>query len=158
MSRAVLAAVSLLASAPNCPDLYSLAAHGFAVPTISARSASAATAASGLQVVVDVGAHNPNPFPIDVTGVDFDVAVEGTPAYSGSQQGVTVTENSDAGVQLAGLLSTASPAFRALRPGATAHYALKGTAHVASPAGVPVDVEFSNTGTFVVPQQLPAGR
>lgn len=157
MVRASLVAV-LLASAPNCPDLYSVAAHGFAVPTLTARTASAVAAAGGAQVTVDLGAHNPNPYPIEVTGVDFDVAVEGTPAYSGSQQGLTVAQQADSGVQLGGLLPFASPAFKNLRPGQTAHYALTGTAHVASPAGVPVDVEFTTGGTFVVPQPAPSGR
>ena len=158
MFKATFAAVALLASAPNCPDLYSLAAHGFTVPTLSARSASAAPAASGIQVVVEVGAHNPNPFPIEVTGVDFDVALEGNPAWSGSQQGVTVGENAESAVQLSATLPSSSPIYKTLRPGETVRYLLTGTAHVASPAGVPVDVQFSTPGTFVVPQQLPTGR
>ncbi len=158
MVRASLALAALLASAPSCPDLYSLAAHGFSVPTLTARNASAVPASSGLQVTVDVGAHNPNPFPIDLTGVDYDVAVEGTPALSGSQQGVTVAQRGDGGLQLGGLLAASSPIFRNLRPGQTVNYVLNGTVHVASPAGVPVDVEFTTGGTFVVPQTLPAGR
>lgn len=158
MMRVSLALAALLASAPSCPDLYSLAAHGFTVPTFSARNASAVPVGSGLQVTVDVGAHNPNPFPIDVTSVDYDLALDGTPALSGSQQGVTVAQQEDGGLQLGGLLATNSAVFRNLRPGQTVHYLLTGTARVASPAGVPVDVEFSTGGAVVVPQILPAGR
>jgi LEA14-like dessication related protein len=158
MVRASLALAALLASAPSCPDLYSLAAHGFRVPTLTARSASAVPAGSGVQVTVDVAAHNPNPFPIELTGVDYDVALDGTPALSGSQQGTTVAQQTDGGLQLGGVLNPGSAVFKNLRPGQTVHYALNGTAHVASPAGVPVDVEFTTGGTFVVPQTLPAGR
>ncbi len=158
MVRATLALAALLASAPSCPDLYSVAAHGFTVPTLDARNAGASPANSGLQLRVDLGAHNPNPFPIEVTGVDYDFALEGTPAFSGSQQGVTVPQQGDAGFQLGGLLATSSTAFKRLQPGQTVHYALTGTAHVASPAGIPVDVEFSTSGAFVVPQTLPVGR
>ena len=158
MVRATLAVAALLASAPSCPDLYSVAAHGFSVPTMTARNAGAAVAGSDLRLTVDLGAHNPNPFPIEVTGIDYDLALEGTPALSGSQQGVTVAQQGDGGVQLGGLLAQGSPVFRKLRPGQTAHYALTGTAHVSSPAGIPVDVEFSTGGTFEVPQALPAGR
>lgn len=158
MMRATLAVAALLASAPNCPDLYSIAAHGFTVPTLEARNAAAAPDGAGVQLSIDLGAHNPNPFPIEVSGVDYDLAIEGTPAFSGSQQGITVAEKGDGGLPLRGVLATSSPAFQHLRPGQTVRYALTGTAHVASPAGIPVDVQYSTGGSFLVPSTLPAGR
>lgn len=158
MVRLSFAIAALVGSAPSCPDLYSIGAHGFAVPTISARGGSGTTEASGLRVQVDFAAHNPNAFPISLSGVDYDLSIEGEPAFSGSQAGVSVAENADGTVALRGLLSRTSPAFQGLRPGATAHYLLSGTVHVDTPAGVPVDVEFSTPGVFVVPSTFPAGR
>ncbi len=158
MVRVSLAVAALLASAPNCPDLYSLAAHGFTNPTLAARNASAVPVGSDLQVTIDVGAHNPNPYPIEVTAVDYDLSLDGAPAFSGSQQGVTVAQQGDGGLHLGGRLAINSAIVRNLRPGQTVRYLLSGLAHVASPAGLPVDVAYSTGGAFVIPQFLPAGR
>lgn len=152
-----LALAALIAAAPNCPDLYSLGVHGFAVPTVAARSAAALPGTSGLRVSIQFAAHNPNTFPITLSSVDYDVAIEGSPVFSGSQGDVSVANESDGIVALSGILDVRSPVFQGLRPGANAHYVLSGTAHVATPAGVPVDVEFSTPGVFVVPAALPAG-
>ena len=158
MLRLSIAVAALIASAPNCSDLYSVGAHGFSVPAISARGGSATPDPSGLRVQIDFTAHNPNAFPISLSGVDYDFSVEGQPVFSGSQSGVSVAENADGTVLLRGLLPRTSPAFQGLRPGTSAHYLLSGTAHIDTPAGVPLDVEFSAPGVFVVPSAIPAGR
>ena len=156
MVRTSLAVCLLLASAPSCPDLYSLATHGFSVPTVSAANATAALDTAGLRVTVQFTAANPNPFPIALTSVDYQVALQGQPVFAGTQSDPQVPEHGQSVLGLAGVISAASSGYRALRPGQSASYAITGTAHVASPAGVPVDVEFDAAGAFVVPQNLPS--
>lgn len=154
--RAPLAACVLLASVPNCPDLYALATHGFEAPTVDAMSATAALDPAGLRVRIRFVAHNPNPYPIALTSVDYQVSLQGEPAFAGSQADPAVPEHGEATLHLDGLLEFRSAAYRSLRPGQTATYAITGTAHIDSPAGVPADVEFEQDGSFVVPGQLPA--
>ena len=84
MVRTSLAVCLLLASAPSCPDLYSLATHGFSVPTVSAANATAALDTAGLRVTVQFTAANPNPFPIALTSVDYQVALQGQPVFAGT--------------------------------------------------------------------------
>ena len=74
MVRASLAVCVLLAAAPSCPDLYSLATHGFTPPTVDMTTATAAPDAAGLRVNVALTALNPNPYPISLAGVDYEVA------------------------------------------------------------------------------------
>jgi LEA14-like dessication related protein len=156
MVRASLAVCALLAAAPNCPDLYSLGTHGFTVPTVDATSALAVPLPGGILVTVQFTADNPNPFPIALSSVDYAVTLDGQPLFAGSQADPEVPEHGKATLGLMGAIETANPAYRSLRPGETVAYRITGTAHVNSPAGVPVDVEFDGVGTFVVPQGLPA--
>lgn len=156
MVRTSLAVCVLLASAPSCPDLYSLATHGFSVPTVGAASATAGLDPSGLRVTVQFTADNPNPFPIALTSVDYQVALQGQPVFAGTQADPEVPEHGQAALGLAGIIGYGSPGYRALRPGQSATYSITGTAHVQSPAGVPVDVDFDAAGTFVVPSNLPS--
>jgi hypothetical protein len=159
MLRATLAAAFLLGSAPSCPDLYSVATHGFTMPALATEGATAVPDARGLNVAISFVTRNPNPFPIEVSGVDFQVALNGTLVFAGSRDGVRVAENGSGVVDLRGALPSGSPVFRQLQqlqPGATQIYLVTGIAHVASPAGIPVDVDFSTTGSFVVPSGLPA--
>jgi len=53
------------------------------------------------------------------------------------------------------VINIADPVYRTLRPGQSSSYTISGTAHVDSPAGVPVDVEFEGAGSFIVPGTLP---
>ena len=156
MVRASLAVCVLMASAPSCPDLYSLAIHGFSVPAISGATAGATVDPAGLRVTVAFTATNPNPFPITLGSVDYTVALQGETVFSGTQQDPAVPEHGQSQLDLTGVISPNSAAYRSLRPNQTATYDITGTAHVKSPAGVPVDVEFEDAGTFVVPGNLPA--
>lgn len=156
MVRASLAVCALLASAPSCPDLYSLATHGFSVPTVDAATATAVVDPAGLRVVVQFTATNPNPFPISLQSVDYQVSLQGNPVFAGTQADPEVPEHGQKALSLSGVISPSSAGYRTLRPGQTAAYAILGTAHVKSPAGVPVDVEFDGNGTFLVPSNLPA--
>lgn len=153
--RASLAACALLASAPSCPDLYSLATHGFSVPTLDASTATAAVDPAGLRVRVQLIAHNPNPYPIALTGVDYQVSLQGQPVFSGTQADPAVPEHGQKTLGLEGVIDLRSAAYRSLRTGQPASYAIAGTAHIDSPAGVPLDVEFESDGSFVVPAGLP---
>ena len=155
MVRASLA-VSLLVAAPSCPDLYSLATHGFTVPTLQAASATAAPDPAGMRMTVAFAVTNPNPFPLSLSGVEYQVALRGTPVFAGTQQGLSVSEHGGITLSLPGVVDLHSAIFRQLVPGASASYTISGVAHVDSPAGVPIEVEFSRDGTVLVPSQLPA--
>ena len=150
MIKASLAVCILLAAAPSCPDLYSLATHGFTAPTIDQTTALAAPAPGGLLVYVSLTATNPNAYPINVAGIDYTVSVNGAPLFGGSESAVSVAENGTSTVQLSGIVPV-----RGFAGGQTVSYSISGTAHVDSPAGIPVDVEFEDQGTFVVPQGIP---
>ena len=156
MVRASLAVCVLMASAPSCPDLYSLATHGFAVPTIGGATATAVTDPGGVRVTVNFTATNPNPFPITLASVDYTVSLQGEAVFTGTQTDPSVPEHGARQLDLVGIIPTSSQAYRSLRPNQSASYSITGTAHVNSPAGVPVDVEFTDDGTFVVPSNLPS--
>jgi len=155
MVRASLAVCCLLASAPSCPDLYSIATHGFAVPTVDAATATSAIDPRGLRVTSRFTVHNPNSYPITLSGVDFQLSLQGQPVFAGMQADPSVPELGQATMLLTGVIPSSSAAYRTLRAGGTESYQLAGTAHVASPAGVPVDVEFAADGSFIVPANLP---
>lgn len=156
MLRTSFAVCALLASAPSCPDLYSLATHGFSVPTVDAATATAAADPAGLRVVVQFTATNPNPFPISLSSVDYQLSLQGNAAFAGTQTDPEVPAHGQKTMSLGGVISQSLPVYRTLRPGESVIYAIAGTAHVKSPAGVPVDVEFDGNGAFVVPSDLPA--
>lgn len=155
MIRASLALCVLLASAPSCPDLYSVATHGFDVPTVKVSGTSAVPDPGGVAVAVDFTAHNPNAFPISVSGVDYQVALQGSPVLDGTQAAFDVPGQGDATPRLEGVISRNLPAYRSLVVGQTATYTISGTVHVDSPAGVPVDVDFAQDGSFLVPPGIP---
>ncbi|HUJ28242.1 MAG TPA: LEA type 2 family protein [Myxococcales bacterium] len=151
MVRASLAVCVLMAAAPSCPDLFALTTHGFTPPTVEMTTASAAQAGNTLQVNVTLTALNPNPYPLSFAGIDWQVSVDGATVFSGQQPAISVPESGgQTTVQLAGVLPTQGYAA-----GDAVSYVVSGTAHVDSPAGVPVDVEFSDEGTFVVPGGVP---
>ena len=151
-------AVCFLLAAPSCPDLYSLATHGFVVPTLDAPTGTATPDPAGVRVDIKLSADNPNPFPLSMSGVDYTVALQGTPVFAGSAADPELPEHASGTVDLIGVVDATSPTYRGLRPGQTVPYTIGGTAHVSSPAGVPIDVEFDLKGTFVVPSNLPAPR
>jgi late embryogenesis abundant protein len=155
MVRASLAVCVLLGAAPSCPDLYSLATHGFSVPTVDAATATAALDPAGVRITVQFTARNSNPFPISLSSVDYQVSLQGQPAFAGTQSDPQVPEHGSATLALDGVIETAAPMYRTLRPGQSVPYTISGTAHVNSPAGVPVDVEFEGSGAFTVPSTLP---
>ena len=148
MLRVSLAVCILLASAPSCPDLYSLATHGFTVPTVDGATATAAVDPAGLRVTVAFTATNPNPFPITLSTVDYTVSMQGTTVFTGTQNDPSVPEHGSSKLDLSGVINIADP-------GQSSSYTISGTAHVDSPAGVPVDVEFEGAGSFIVPGTLP---
>jgi hypothetical protein len=155
--RAIAAAAVLLASAPECADLYSVAARGFTAPEVEVSSAGATRSGEQLHVELHFAAKNKNNFPLTVSSVDYRVELAGLPAYGGNQPGVTVAENASGALVFAGSLGwgNARPVLERLRGEATTTYRLVGTVHCESPAGVPVDVEFDTTGDVQVPE-LPA--
>ena len=155
MVRVSLAVCLLLASVPSCPDLYSLATHGFTVPTVDGATATAAVDPAGLRVTVAFTATNPNPFPITLSAVDYTVAMQGKTVFTGTQNDPSVPEHGSSKLDLSGVINIADPIYRTLRPGQSTSYTISGTAHVESPAGVPVDVEFEGAGSFIVPGTLP---
>ena len=155
MVRVSLAVCLLLASVPSCPDLYSLATHGFTVPTVDGAAATAAIDPAGLRVTVAFTATNPNPFPITLSAVDYTVSMQGKTVFTGTQNDPSVPEHGSSKLDLSGVINIADPIYRTLRPGQSTSYTISGTAHVESPAGVPVDVEFEGAGSFIVPGTLP---
>lgn len=158
MLRASLLAAAILAAAPNCTDLYSVGAHGFQIPKLAVQSARADQVGQAFQVVLDFQTHNPNPYPLTVSSVDYQVTLQGVPIFSGSKPGLSVEGTSDGSVMLTGEVPFASPALTGLTPGKSATYVLSGTLHVDSPAGVPVDVDYSTSGIFLVPALTSSGR
>ncbi|MFN2549965.1 MAG: LEA type 2 family protein [Myxococcales bacterium] len=155
MIRVSLAVCMLLAAVPSCPDLYSLATHGFTVPTVDGATATAAPDPAGLRVTVAFTATNPNPFPITLSAVDYQLVVQGKTVFAGSQADPSVPEHGTSKLDLGGVIDVRDPVYRTLSPGGSQSYTLTGTAHVQSPAGVPVDVEFEGAGSFIVPGTLP---
>jgi LEA14-like dessication related protein len=155
--RAMIAAVGLLASAPSCPDLYSIAVRGGGVPTATVGAATAATQGSTATVTVNIAVTNPNRFPLTMRALEYDLAIDGAPASSGSLGRTTVPEQGGVTLALVGSLSWATSAaiLQKLATETNAQYRITGTAHLETPAGLPVDVDFDGSGSFVVPP-LPA--
>jgi late embryogenesis abundant protein len=151
MLRAPVAFLVLLASPPSCPDLYSVAEHGFDLPTLQVSRTGAVPDPGGVALTVDFTAHNPNAFPLFVSGVDYQVSLQGSPALDGGQGPFEVPGQGEATPRLEGVISRTSPAFGSLIAGETAAYTISGTVHLDSPAGVPLDLDFAQDGSFVVP-------
>ena len=153
--RATLAALTLLASVPNCTDLYSLATHGLSNPVITTQpsGATAVAAPGGARVTIPLLVQNPNDFPISVESVDYTVTVNGGQGFSGTQEATTVDESSTETVEVSGLVPSAT--FRGLRGGQTVTFTVTGVAHADSPAGINIDVAFTAGDSFVVPSGLP---
>ena len=154
--RAILLATSLLASVPNCTDLYSVATHGLAAPVLTSEKADAGPTPAGVQVTISLTARNPNDFPIALDSVDYQVSISGTQVFTGTQEGLTVDEDASELVQLSGVVDVSQPVFKTFRSGQTVPFTVTGVAHVDSPAGVPVDFAFTTANSFVVPDSLPA--
>src|SRR5207248_5422447 len=133
MVRASLAVCVLLAAAPNCPDLYSVATHGFTVPSLQASTGTAITDPAGLRVTIQFTANNPNPFPISLSSVDYQVALQGQQVFAGSAADPNVPEHATSSLSLGGTIDLRTPVYRTLRPGASTPYTITGTAHVNSP-------------------------
>jgi hypothetical protein len=154
----------LLASVPNCTDLYSVATHGLSAPVLTSESPTATSVPTGVQVSIKIQARNPNDFPISVDSVDYQVAVlpagsdAGTQVFAGTQEGLTIDEGATDTVPVSGVVDTSQPIFKTFRTGQTVPFVITGVAHVDSPAGVAVDFAFSATDSFVVPGSLPASR
>jgi LEA14-like dessication related protein len=156
MVRATLAATMLLASVPNCTDLYSLATHGLNQPVVTAQSGATATpAGSNASVTIPLLVNNPNDFPISVDSVDYAVtfstpcvfpapATQTGTGFSGTQEGVTVDEQTEEVVTIRQTIPLS--AFPTTATGL--NYTICGVAHADSPAGVQIDVAFSATSTF----------
>ena len=153
--RAILLATGLLASIPNCTDLNSVATHGFTAPVLTSETATATSETGGVRVTISLTAQNPNAFPIALDSVDYQVSVSGTQVFTGTQEGLTVDEDSTERVQLSGVVDVSQPIFKTFRSGQTVPFTVTGVAHVDSPAGVPIDFAFTTTNSFVVPDSLP---
>jgi LEA14-like dessication related protein len=154
--RAILLATGLLASVPNCTDLYSVATHGLTAPVLTSQNATATSETTGVRVTISLSAQNPNDFPIALDSVDYQVSVSGTQVFTGTQEGLTVDEDATEAVQLSGVVDVSQPIFKTFRSGQTVPFTVTGVAHVDSPAGVPIDFAFTTTNSFVVPDSLPA--
>jgi LEA14-like dessication related protein len=151
----MLLATGLLASIPNCTDLYSIATHGLTAPVLTSQNATATSETSGVRVTIALTAQNPNDFPISLDSVDYQVAVSGTQVFAGTQEGLTVDEDAAESVQLSGVVDVSQPVFKTFRSGQTVPFTVTGVAHVDSPAGVPIDFAFTTSDSFVVPDSLP---
>src|SRR2546422_8387935 len=117
-------AALLFASAPSCPDLYSLATHGFSVPTLESRSAVGTPEQHGIRVTIDLAAHNPNSIPLSMEGVEYPLSVQGQPVFAGSHDSIALAERADGLLQVTGVIDTSQPVFRELIPGQSANWLL----------------------------------
>jgi LEA14-like dessication related protein len=153
--RAILLATGILASVPNCTDLYSVATHGLTAPVLTSPTATAASEPGGVRVTIALTAQNPNDIPIALDSVDYQVAISGTQVFSGSQEGLTVDEQTTETVHLSGVVDVSQPIFKTFHGGQTVPFTVTGVAHVDSPAGVPIDFAFATNNSFVVPDSLP---
>ncbi|HEY2031031.1 MAG TPA: LEA type 2 family protein [Myxococcales bacterium] len=145
--------MTLLASIPNCTDLYSIATHGLNTPVVNTQqSASVAPDPGGLRLTIPITVQNPNDIPIALDSVDYTVSVTSggstAPGFSGSQDAVTVDEHSSETVELSGVIPPST--LLGLRPGTTT-YTISGTVHADSPAGIAIDVTFTGGGSFSTP-------
>src|SRR5438128_1706130 len=107
MGRASLA-VCFLMAAPSCPDLYSLATHGFAVPALAAPTGTAAPDPGGVRVDIRLTADNPNPFPLSLSGVDYAVALQGQTVFAGSAADPELPEHATGTVDLIGVVDAST--------------------------------------------------
>lgn len=159
--RAIAAAVTLLASIPNCTDLYSIATHGLSTPVVTTQqTADVATDSGGLRLTVPITVQNPNDVPIAIDSVDYTVRVNPSPnatiadggtdasGFRGTHDSVTVDEHTTDTISLSIVIPPA--AFLALRPG-TNTFNISGTVHADSPAGIGIDVTFTGSGSFTTP-------
>lgn len=155
--RAMIAAIGLLASAPSCPDLYSLAVRGGGVPSASVGPAKAAAQSPTVTITIEVAVKNPNRFPLTLRGLEYDLAIDGAPAASGTLGRTTVDAQGALTLPLVGSLSwtTSAPVLQKLSTETNAQYRITGAAHLETPAGLPVDVDFDGSGSFVVPPLPP---
>jgi LEA14-like dessication related protein len=151
--RTALACVAAVLA--GCTDLYSLAAHGYTEPTVTAQDTHAVPAVGGVEITIDFAAQNPNPYPLDFDGVDYTVSSQGVTALTGSHGSFSVDENGSAVVPLSGTITADALAQLHLVPGQSTSYTLSGTLHVKTPAGVGVDLAFSTDGTLIVPATAP---
>jgi LEA14-like dessication related protein len=157
MMRATLAVTMLLASMPNCTDLYSVATHGLTTPTVTTDPQHApfpTLDSAGLRINIPLAATNPNAFPISVDSVDYQVFLDpapAAPAFTGTQEGTTVDEQSSETVTVGGVIPLSVVTSRRFTRGQTVNFTVTGTAHVDSPAGVAIDVAFAASSSFVVP-------
>jgi LEA14-like dessication related protein len=156
MMRAALAVTALLASVPNCTDVYSVATHGISSPVLTSQNATASSEPAGVRVSISLTAQNPNDFPISLDSVDYQVSVQGSQVFAGTQDGLTVDEGATETVNLSGVVDVSQAVFKTFRPRQTVPFTVTGVAHVDSPAGVPVDFAFTTSNSFVVPDTLPA--
>jgi LEA14-like dessication related protein len=151
--RAILCSVTLLASIPNCTDLYSIATHGLSTPVVTTPSSVTPTPdPQGLRLTIPITVQNPNDIPISIDSVDYTVTVtsggNNAPGFSGTQDAVTVDEHSTETVPLSGVIPPST--LVGLRPGTTT-FTVNGTVHADSPAGIAIDVTFSGNGSFATP-------
>src|ERR1041384_7063711 len=119
MTRASLALCVVLGSAPSCPDLYSAATHGFDVPTLKLSGAKAAADPGGVAITVDLTAHNPNPYPISVSGMDYHLSLQGAPVLDGALAAFDVPGQGDGTPEIEGVIGRTLPAFATLVPAQT---------------------------------------
>lgn len=151
--RATLSvALTLLASIPNCTDLYSIATHGLQTPVVTTQDAKPAPDPAGLRLTIPITVQNPNDVPISLDSVDYTVSVTSggntTPGFSGTQDAPTVDEHSTETVPLSGVIPPST--LLGLRPGTTT-FVINGTVHADSPAGIAIDVTFTGSGSFTTP-------
>jgi hypothetical protein len=157
MVRATIAATMLLASVPNCTDLYSVATHGLTAPTVTLdpqKPPFPAQDPAGIRVTIPLIATNPNTFPISVDSVDYQVLLDPSPAspvFTGTQEGVTVDEHSTDALTVGGVIPTSVITSRRFTRGQIVPFTVTGTAHVDSPAGIAIDVAFTASSSFQVP-------
>lgn len=148
MVRATVAAAMLLASVPNCTDLYSLATHGLTQPTVTGNETALPQPDGTVVVSVTFTIDNPNDVPFVLDSLDYRGTAAGATLCSGTQDGVTIDEHSQETVTANCVISAASvPQAQA---GQTVQLQVVGTAHFDSPAGIPIDVDFTTAQVPVV--------
>ena len=153
-----MTALALIAAAPNCTDLYSIGTHGFAVPALTVQNPRAAQSGGAVEVALELHARNPNPYPLAVSSVDYAVTLQGIAIFNGTLPAQQIEPASDASLTVTGSVPLTSPALSGLLPGQSARYTLTGTLHLESPAGVPIDADYSMSGNVPVPAAASSGR
>jgi hypothetical protein len=151
MARAILAATMLLASVPNCTDLYSIATHGLTQPSVTGTETPPQLQPDGsVLVTVTFTVDNPNDVPFVLDRLDYQGNAGTATLCTGTEQGVTIDGHSQQTIAAPCLISPASapPGLS----GTTVQLQVVGTALFDSPAGIPIDVDFS---TSQVPVLVP---